>query len=91
MGSPLIHPATFCSLSRHLNASHEPGAVLDAADLKMCESQSFPLGPWLRWKYPWKTNPRENLIQGLGEVSVRRVGGHPGGSGVGQVLFHLSA
>ena len=91
MGSPLIHPSTFCSLSRHLSASHEPGTMVDAADLKMREFQSFPSGPWSRWKYPWKTSSRENVIQGLGEASVRGQGGHLGGSGVAQMFFHHSA
>lgn len=87
MGSLLIHPSTSCSLSRHLSARCVPGTVLNAADLNLCESPSSPSGTWSRWMCPWDTSPREDGIQELGGASVRGQGGHPGGSGVAQVLF----
>lgn len=80
MGSLLIHPSTFCPLSRHLNASHEPGIGLDVADLK--NHNPFLQGLGQDRNISGETSSRENVIQGLGEVSVRRQGGHPGGSGV---------
>lgn len=48
------HLSIHLLLSRHLRASYVPGTVLDAADLKMCESQSFSSETWSTWKPPRK-------------------------------------
>lgn len=86
MGSPLIHPSTFCSLSRHLNASHEPGAVLDAADLKMCESQSFPLRALAEMEISLENQSQGKFDPGAGRGFCKKAGRAPrwewGGPGV---------
>lgn len=57
---PSIHLSTFRILSRHLSGSQVPGAVLGAADLKMCESHSPSLqGLGLDAHIPGKPVPGE--------------------------------